>query len=188
MSFYDEEIDSVLQVYEAFPDTRDSLTVRDELEANIYMRVCQRLEAELTQLKAVKDAEVERLNVYYGARAETLEERKAFFERLVIGYYNHQRAKNPRYQLKTPWGKVTQRTTKSPTWNDESATVEWLKATGRSELVKVEESLKKAELKKVFAVANGHYVDSSTGEVVPGVSVEERVSIKVSTTDGGNNE
>lgn len=188
MSFYDEEIDSVLQVYEAFPDTRDSLTVRDELEANIYMRVCQRLEAELGQLKAVKDAEIERLNVYYGARAEALEERKAFFERLVIGYYNHQRAKNPRYQLKTPWGKVTQRTTKSPTWKNEAETVEWLKATGRSELVKVEESLKKAELKKVFAVANGHYVDSSTGEVVPGVSVEERVSIKVSTTDGGNNE
>lgn len=188
MSFYDEEIDSVLQVYEAFPDTRDSLTVRDELEANIYMRVCQRLEAELTQLKAVKDAEVERLNVYYGARAETLEERKAFFERLVIGYYNHQRAKNPRYQLKTPWGKVTQRTTKSPTWNDETATVEWLKATGRSELVKVEESLKKADLKKVFTVANGHYVDESTGEIVPGVTVEKKTSVKVSTTDGGNNE
>ena len=188
MSFYDEEIDSVLQVYEAFPDTRDSLTVRDELEANIYMRVCQRLDAEVAQLKAVKDAEIERLNVYYGARAEALEERKAFFERLVIGFYNYQRAKNPRYQLKTPWGKVTQRTTKSPTWKNEAETVEWLKATGRSELVKVEESLKKAELKKVFAVANGHYVDSSTGEVVPGVSVEERVSIKVSTTDGGNNE
>lgn len=186
MSFYDEEIDSVLQVYEAFPDTRDSLTVRDELEANIYMRVCQRLDAEVAQLKAVKDAEIERLNVYYGARAEALEERKAFFERLVIGFYNYQRAKNPRYQLKTPWGKVTQRTTKSPTWKNEAETVEWLKATGRSELVKVEESLKKAELKKVFAVANGHYVDSSTGEVVPGVSVEEKTSIKVSTTEVGD--
>lgn len=186
MSFYDEEIDSVLQVYEAFPDTRDSLTVRDELEANIYMRVCQRLEAELTQLKAVKDAEVERLNAYYGARAEALEERKAFFERLVIGFYNYQRAKNPRYHLKTPWGKVTQRTTKSPTWKNEAETVEWLKATGRSELVKVEESLKKADLKKVFTVANGHYVDSSTGEIVPGVTVEEKTSIKVSTTEVGD--
>lgn len=188
MSFYDEEIDGALQVFDAFPETRDSLTVKDEVDANRYMRVCQHLDAELAQLKAVKDAEVERLNVYYGARAEALEERKAFFERLVIGFYNYQRAKNPRYQLKTPWGKVTQRTMKSPTWNDETATVEWLKATGRSELVKVEESLRKADLKKAFTVANGHYVDESTGEVVPGVSVEERVSIKVSTTDGGNNE
>lgn len=181
MNLYEDEINGALQVYEAFPDTRDSLTVRDELEANIYMRVCQRLDAELAQLKAVKDAEIERLNVYYGARAEALEERKAFFERLVIGYYNHQRAKNPRYQLKTPWGKVTQRTTKSPAWEDEAATLEWLKATGRSELVKVEESLK-----KVFAVANGHYVDSSTGEIVPGVTVEEKTSIKVSTTEVGD--
>ena len=188
MNLYDEEIDGALQVFDAFPETRDSLTVKDEVDANRYMRVCQHLDAELAQLKAVKDAEIERLNVYYGARAEALEERKAFFERLVIGYYNHQRAKNPRYQLKTPWGKVTQRTTKSPTWNDETATVEWLKATGRGELVKVEESLKKADLKKVFAVANGHYVDSSTGEVVPGVTVEEKTSVKVSTTDGGNNE
>lgn len=136
MSFYDEEFDSVLQIFDAFPDTRDSLTVRDELEANKYMRVCQRLEAELAQLKAVKDAEVERLNAYYGARAEALEERKAFFERLV----------------------------------------------------KVEESLRKADLKKAFTVANGHYVDESTGEVVPGVTVEEKTSVKVSTTDGGNNE
>ena len=186
MSFYDEEIDSVLQVYEAFPDTRDSLTVRDELEANIYMRVCQRLEAELAQLKAIKDAEFDGLKAYFFALAEALVERKAFFERLVIGYYNHQRAKNPRYQLKTPWGKVTQRTTKSPTWKNEAETVEWLKATGRSELVKVEESLKKADLKKVFTVANGHYVDSSTGEIVPGVTVEEKTSIKVSTTEVGD--
>lgn len=186
MNLYEDEINGALQVYEAYPETRDGLTVRDETSANKYMRVCQQLEAELEQLKAVKKAEVDRITCYYNARAEALEEKKAFFERLVIGYYNHQRAKNPRYQLKTPWGKVTQRTTKSPAWEDEAATLEWLKATGRSELVKVEESLKKADLKKVFAVANGHYVDSSTGEIVPGVTVEEKTSIKVSTTEVGN--
>ena len=79
-----------------------------------------------------------------------------------------------------------QRTSKSSSWENEAETVEWLKATGRSELVKVEESLKKADLKKVFAVANGHYVDASTGEIVPGVTVEEKTSIKVSTTEVGD--
>lgn len=186
MNIYDEEINGALQAFDAFPDTRDNVSARDEVEANKYMRVCQHLDAELAQLKAVKIAEVDRINCYYNAKAETLEEKKAYFEMLVIGYYNHQRAKNPRYQLKTPWGKVTQRTTKSPAWEDEAATLEWLKATGRSELVKVEESLKKADLKKVFTVANGHYVDASTGEIVPGVTVEEKTSIKVSTTEVGD--
>lgn len=183
MNIYDEEINSALQVFDAFPDTRDSLTVRDEMEANKYMRVCQHLEAELAQLKAVKTAEVDRINCYYNAKAEALEQKKVYFEMLVIGYYNHQRAKNPRYQLKTPWGKVTQRTTKSPTWTNEAETVEWLKDTGRGELVKVEESLKKADLKKAFTVAGGHYVDEATGEIVPGVTVEEKTSVKVSTVE-----
>ncbi len=186
MNLYDEEIDGALQDYDVFPEMRDGVCVKDEADANRYMRVCQRLDAELAQLKAVKDAEVERLHLYYGARAEALEEKKAYFERLVIGFYNYQRAKNPRYQLKTPWGKVMQRKTKSPSWSDEAATVAWLKDTGRNNLVKVEESLKKADLKKAFTVANGHYVDESTGEIVPGVTVEERVSIKVSTTEVGD--
>lgn len=186
MNLYDEEIDGALQDFDTFPEMRDSLTVKDEVDANRYMRVCQRLDAELAQLKAVKDAEFERIACYYNARAEALEEKKAYFEMLVIGYYNHQRAKNPRYQLKTPWGKVTQRTTKSPTWTNEAETVEWLKGTGRGELVKVEESLKKAELKKAFTVAGGHYVDEATGEIVPGVTVEEKTSVKVSTVEVGN--
>lgn len=186
MNLYDEEIDGALQDFDAFPEMRDSLAAKDEVDANRYMRVCQHLDAELAQLKAVKDAELERIACYYNARAEALEQKKAYFEMLVIGYYNHQRAKNPRYQLKTPWGKVTQRKTKSPIWNDETATVEWLKATGRGELVKVEESLKKADLKKAFTVANGHYVDESTGEIVPGVAVEEKTTVKVSTEELGN--
>lgn len=186
MNLYDEEIDGALQDFDTFPEMRDSLTVKDEVDANRYMRVCQRLDVELAQLKAVKDAEFERIACYYNARAEALEQKKAYFEMLVIGYYNHQRAKNPRYQLKTPWGKVTQRTTKSPTWKNEAETVEWLKATGRTALVKVEESLKKSEIKKAFIVAGGHYVDEATGEIVPGVTVEEKTSVKVSTVEVGD--
>ena len=46
--------------------------------------------------------------------------------------------------------KVTSRRTKSPQWLDEPQTLAWLKASGHTDLVKVEESIRKADLKKAM--------------------------------------
>lgn len=184
---YQDEFDSVLEAYDQFPDTRDNLSIRDEQEVNKYMRIVQRLDSEYDSLAKSKKEEVGRLELFYDSELAKIDEKRKFFEMLITSYYSYQREKNPSYKLKTPWGKVTQRKTKSPAWEDEAATLDWLKKTNRIDLVKVEESLRKAELKKAFVMADGHYIDESTGEIVPGVTVEEKTTIKVSTTEGAPN-
>ena len=184
---YQDEFDSVLEAYDQFPDTRDNLSIRDEQEVNKYMRIVQRLDSEYDNVAASKKEEVGRLELFYDSELTKIEERRKFFEMLITSYYSYQKEKNPSYKLKTPWGKVTQRTTKSPTWANEAETLEWLKETKRTNLIKTEESLRKAELKKAFVMADGHYIDESIGEIVPGVTVEEKTTIKVSTTEGAPN-
>ena len=154
--------------------------VTDEETANKYMRIIQRLEQQKAKVDGIRQKEVQRIDAFYGAELDELESKANFFKEFLMAYYKRQRELNPKFQLKTPWGKVTSRRTASPAWQDEAATLEWLKANKRNELVKVEESIKKTELKKEFEVVGGQFVDAVTGEVVPGVTVEEKTSIKVS--------
>lgn len=154
--------------------------VTDEETANKYMRIIRKLEQQKDEVGRIYAKEVQRIESFYDAELDELDRKSDFFKEFLMAYYQRQREQNPKFQLKTPWGKVTSRKVVSPTWQDESAVLDWLKANKRDDLVKVEESVKKAELKKAFEVVGGQYVDTTTGEVVPGVSVEEKTSIKVS--------
>jgi phage host-nuclease inhibitor protein Gam len=79
------------------------------------------------------------------------------------------RENDPKAKVSTPYGKISVR--KQPAkWNYEDEKVlEWLKLNGKLALVRIKEEVNKAELKKVFK--NG--VDLETGEVIPGIIIED---------------
>lgn len=184
MSIYDinqQELDQVLEVYETMGDERDKWRIRDEEGANKYMRIVRSLEGQVAEVDKMRKAEVERIDAFYQGQRDEIDGKAEFFRRLLVDWYNRQREIDPKYQLKTPWGKVTSRRTKSPQWIDEPQTLAWLKASGHGDLVKVEESIRKADLKKAMNEADGHYIDPATGEIVPGVEVVEKVSVTVKT-------
>lgn len=156
---YQQELDQALEVYEAVGDERDKWRIRDEEGANKYMRIVRSLEGQVAEVDKMRKAE--------------------FFRQLLVDYYQRQREANPKYQLKTPWGRVTSRCTESPQWVDEDATLAWLESAGHGELVKVEKSIKKNDLKKAMNKADGYYIDPATGEIVPGVEIIEKVSVSV---------
>lgn len=178
---YEQELEQALEVYEAVGDERDKWRIRDEEGANKYMRIVRSLEGQVAEVNKMRKAEVERIDAFYQGQREEIDGKAEFFRQLLVDWYNRQRAANPKYQLKTPWGKVTSRRTKSPQWLDEPQTLAWLKASGHTDLVKVEESIRKADLKKAMNEADGHYIDPATGEIVPGVEVIEKVSVTVKT-------
>lgn len=184
MSIYDinqQELEQALEVYEAVGDERDKWRIRDEEGANKYMRIVRSLEGQVAEVDKMRKAEVERIDAFYQGQREEIDSKAEFFRQLLVDWYNRQREVDPKYQLKTPWGKVTSRRTKSPQWLDENTTLAWLKASGHIDLVKVEESIRKADLKKAMNEADGHYIDPATGEIVPGVEVVEKVSVTVKT-------
>ena len=177
----DQELDLALEVYDAVGDERDKWRILDEEGANKYMRIVRRLEGQMANVTSICTKEVQRIEGFYDAQWDELNGKAEFFRGLLIDWYKRQREVNPKYQLKTPWGKVTSRRTKSPQWINEDATLSWLKASGHGDLVKVEESIRKADLKKAMNEADGHYIDTATGEIVPGVEVVEKVSVTVKT-------
>lgn len=178
---YEQELEQALEVYEAVGDERDKWRIIDEEGANKYMRIVRSIDAQAQEAQEVKRKEVARIEGFYDAQIDEMNSKAEFFRQLLVDWYNRQRAANPKHQLKTPWGKVTSRRTKSPQWLDENMTLAWLKASGHGDLVKVEESIRKADLKKAMNEADGHYIDPATGEIVPGVEVVEKVSVTVKT-------
>lgn len=177
----EQELEQALEVYEAMGDERDKWRIQDEEGANKYMRIVRSIDAQAQAADEMKRKEVERIEGFYDGQIDELNSKAEFFRQLLVDWYNRQREVNPKYQLKTPWGKVTSRRTKSPQWLDEPQTLAWLKASGHSDLVKVEESIRKADLKKTMNEAEGHYLDPATGEIVPGVEIVEKVSVSVKT-------
>lgn len=176
---YEQELEQALEFYEAAGDERDKWRITDEEGANRYMRIVRGIDQQAAEAEAMKRKEVERIEGFYDAQISEFHSKSEFFRNLLIDWYQRQREQDPKYQLKTPWGKVTSRRTKSPQWLDEPQTLAWLKASGHTDLVKVEESIRKAELKKAMNEADGHYIDPATGEIVPGVEVVEKVSVSV---------
>lgn len=184
MSIYDinqQELDQALEVYEAVGDERDKWRIQDEEGANKHMRIVRSIDARAQAADETKRREVARIEGFYDAQIDEMNSKAEFFRQLLVDWYNRQREVDPKYQLKTPWGKVTSRRTKSPQWLDENTTLAWLKASGHADLVKVEESIRKADLKKAINEADGHHIDPATGEIVPGVEVVEKVSVTVKT-------
>lgn len=174
-----QELEQALEVYEAVGDERDKWRIRDEEGANKYMRIVRSLEGQMAGVGKLRMEEVQRVEAFYDAQWDELNGKAEFFRQLLVDYYQRQRDQNPKYQLKTPWGRVSSRKVKSMDWQDEAATMAWLENSGHADLVKVEKSIKKADLKKAMNVANGHFIDPATGEVVPGVAFSEKVSVSV---------
>ena len=108
MSIYDinqQELDQALEVYEAVGDARDKWRIRDEEGANKYMRIVRSIDAQAQEAQEVKRKEVARIEGFYDAQIDEMNSKAEFFRQLLVDWYNRQRAANPKYQLKTPWGK-----------------------------------------------------------------------------------
>ena len=92
---------------------------------------------------------------------------------MLSAYYIQERAKNKRFKLSTPYGKVTIR--KSKKWNyDDEVVKEYIKAENLP-YIRVKEELDKTSLKKEFKDG----INPITGEIVPGITIEETESITI---------
>lgn len=135
----EQELAQALEGYEAMGDERDKWRIRDAEGANKYMRIVRSLEGQVAEVDKMRKAEVERIDAFYESQREEIDGKAEFFRQLLVDYYQRQREQNPKYQLKTPWGKVTSRRTESPQWLDEDATLAWLESAGQGGEVDQEE-------------------------------------------------
>ena len=156
-------------------ETKETFEVKDLQSATWCFRKLRAIDEKIEEITNVAAMEIERITQWLADETKSLESNKTFFEDLLNVYYVKERTKDKKFKLSTPYGSVTSR--KSSKWTyDEEVVKEYLK---REELpyIKVKEELDKVMIKKIFK--NG--INSETGEIVPGITIEEveNISIKI---------
>lgn len=156
-------------------EVREGFKIEDLEGATWAFRKLRAIESKEANVKAIAEEETTRINNWKETELKQYEADRRYFEFLLSEYYKNEKAKDNKFKLSTPYGKVTSKKSKSWAYYDEGALIKYLKDNDKAELVRVKEELNKAEIKKVFKDG----VDKETGEVLPFVSIEETESITV---------
>lgn len=153
----------------------EKFEVKDLVGATWCFRKLRAIEDKIADVTNVAAVEIERITEWLTNETKVLESDKAYFEGLLNAYYVEQRAKDKKFKLSTPYGKVTARKTKKWIY-DEEVVKEYVKAEDLP-FIRVKEELDKAAIKKAFKDG----VNTETGEYIPGITIEdvESISIKV---------
>lgn len=120
------------------------------------------------EIQEVAASEIERIECWKKEQLKQYESDAEFFQGCISAYFIEERAKDKKFKLSTPYGKVTARKTKKWIYEDEEALKKYVKEND-IEVIKVKEELDKVTLKKIFKDG----INQETGEVIPGVRIEE---------------
>lgn len=156
-------------------EVKEEFKVTDLQEATWALRKLRALNEKIDEINAIAVEEISRINEWAEKEVKSLNYDKEYFERLLSAYYVEERAKDKKFKLSTPYGKVTSRKTTKYIYEDEQAIMDYCN-TNEIDVIRVKEELDKT----VFKTLCKDGVNQETGEVVPGVRVEvvESISIK----------
>lgn len=161
-------------------ESKERFKIRDLNQLNWALRKLSVLNSEYDAAEQMAEIEIERIKGWLVDQQKTIENKKAFFEGLIKVYAAEQRATNPDFKsAKTPYGRIGFRA-QPQKWiynQDTNELIKYLQDSGYSELVKVKMDINRNDMKKVFIVQNGRLVNQETGEIVPGVNIENQPEI-----------
>lgn len=154
----------------------DRFRIRDISALNWALRKLAALDRQEAEINELARQEVERIEEWRKKRLESVARSREYLTFLIEEYAREQRALDPKWKASTPYGRVSFRR-QQPKWHwkDDQVLVDWLERAGYTDMVRVKKEPEKAVLKKRFSLADdGRVIDPETGEVVPGVVVEEQ--------------
>lgn len=154
-------------------ETKEVFQVKDLQSATWVFRRLREIEEKINEITSVAIDEKVRINEWLFNETKSLQQDKEYFEGLLSAYYIQERTKDKRFKLSTPYGKVTTRKNKKWIYDDE-VVKEYIKAENLP-YIRVKEELDKTSLKKEFKDG----INPITGEIVPGITIEETESITI---------
>lgn len=156
-------------------ELREEFKVTDLQGATWVLRKLRALNEKIDEINTVAVKEISRVNEWAEKEVKLLNYDKEYFEGLLSAYYIEERAKDKKFKLSTPYGKVTSRKTTKYIYEDEQAVMDYCNL-NEIDAIRVKEELDKTAFKKICKDG----VNQATGEIVPGVRVEtvENISIK----------
>ena len=157
-------------------ELREEFKVTDLQSATWVLRKLRAVNEKMNEINTIAVEEISRINEWAEKEVKSLNDDKEYFEGLLSAYYIEERAKDKKFKLSTPYGKVTSRKTSKYIYEDEQAIMDYCNM-NEIDVIRVKEELDKTSFKKLCKDC----VNQETGEVVPGVRVETVESISVKT-------
>lgn len=177
-----------------FPDYNKSIIEFDDNEernrfeinnlesCNWAFRKLKALDNEDKETKELYEQEKQRIDKWRDMQLERNENSREFFQGLILEYFLKERAKDDKFKINTPYGKVTTRKQQDKFVYDEQAFIKWAEETHNEEYLKIKKEINKADVKKVVTIQDGKAFITDTGEVVEGLEVvkqDEKININV---------
>ena len=137
-------------------------------------------DSEISKLKS----EIDEVKDWLKTENDSIQNSIDYFKNLLKGYALNLKEEDPEFKtLKLPFGKLQFRKKRDKWHYDEKELLEFAKENIKTS-VKVVEKVDKRKLKEVVKAVGGKVIIEATGEIVRGISIEERgeeFKIKVKT-------
>lgn len=154
-------------------EEREGFKVESLESATWVFRKLRAIAEKEAEINAVAEEEINRVNAWKEKELDQYAKDKEYFNYLLEEYYKQEKAKDKKFKLSTPYGKVASR--KTAKWEYEEETLKDYIRANDLPFIRVKEEIDKAGLKKCFKDG----INQETGEVIPGVKIEEVESIAV---------
>ena len=170
MNLYEENI--INEILEEKID--EGLEVTDNEIATSIMKRLKYVNMLKEENTAIADKEIQKIKLWQDEANSELDKKIKYYEEVLLEFFKQQQELNPKYKLDTPYGKVTKR--KSKKWSyDEEAIIEFLEENMYIDMINIEKSIKKNDIKKAFPEG----IDKSTGLVIDGISIVDEVNYNI---------
>lgn len=155
-------------------ERKEEFRVTDFQSATWALRMLRAVNGKIEEINDTAVKQISSINEWVEKEVKSLNSDKAYFEGLLSAYYIEERAKDKKFKLTTPYGKVTSRKTEKYIYEDEQAIMDYCNM-NELDVIRIKEELDKSAFKKICKGG----VNQETGEVVPRVRVETVESISV---------
>jgi len=180
-----DELNELLSTDESTEEVRKRFQITDLSSMNWALRKLSALKKEQDEEWKLLVAEQLRIQKWYDKQNDASDNSRRFLEGLIGEYAKAQRAEDPRWMQKTPFGRVGFRK-QQPEWVYEGdktldyfLTSEWVET-----CVRVKNELNKTNIKEAFKVVGSNLICIDTGEVIPGVQIVERAETMTIKLEG----
>lgn len=170
MNLYEQDlINEVLE-----ENLEEGLEVTDNEIATSIMKRLKYVNMLKEENTAIAEKEIQKIRAWQDEVNSDLDQKVKYYEEVLIEFYKKQQELNPKYKLDTPYGKVTKR--KSKKWSyDEEAIIEFLEENMYIDMINIEKSIKKNDIKKAFPEG----IDASSGQVIDGITITEETNYNI---------
>ena len=155
-------------------ETKEGFKIEKLEGATWAFRKLRAITNKKAEIEAVASEEIARVEAWKKSEVEKYESDTEYFESLISTYFFEERSKDKKFKLSTPYGKVSTRKASKWIYEDEEALKQYVKD-NEIDAIRIKEELDKTNLKNICKDGVNH----ETGELLPGVTIEDTETITV---------